>query len=90
MDTRRVFKMLQAHPPSESDDRFSRLAAAGLTTTIFFYFAINLMMVMGLAPVVGIPLPLFSYGGSAMMTIMICLGILMAIERQNRREMRRG
>ncbi|HEV7659533.1 MAG TPA: rod shape-determining protein RodA [Allosphingosinicella sp.] len=74
----------------DSRDRFSRLAAAGLTTTIFFYVAINLMMVMGLAPVVGIPLPLFSYGGSAMMTVMICLGILMAIERQNRREARRG
>jgi rod shape determining protein RodA len=74
----------------DSRDRFSRLAAAGLTTTIFFYVAINLMMVMGLAPVVGIPLPLFSYGGSAMMTVMICLGLLMAIERQNRREARRG
>ena len=70
----------------ESEDRFSRLTAAGLTTTIFFYFAINLMMVMGLAPVVGIPLPLFSYGGSAIMTVMICLGMLMAIERQNKRD----
>jgi len=74
----------------DSRDRFSRLAAAGLTTTIFFYVAINLLMVMGLAPVVGIPLPLFSYGGSAMMTVMICLGLLMAIERQNRRDSRRG
>lgn len=74
----------------ESNDRFSRLAAAGLTTTIFFYVAVNLMMVMGLAPVVGIPLPLFSYGGSAIMTVMICLGILMAIERQNRREQGRS
>jgi rod shape determining protein RodA len=75
---------------SESEDRFSRLAAAGLTTTIFFYFAINLMMVMGLAPVVGIPLPLFSYGGSAIMTVMICLGMLMAIERQNKRDALKG
>ena len=41
-------------------DRFAQLAAAGLTATIFFYVAINLMMVMGLAPVVGIPLPLVS------------------------------
>jgi rod shape determining protein RodA len=73
----------------EAKDRFSRLTAAGLTTTIFFYVAINLMMVMGLAPVVGIPLPLFSYGGSAMMTVMLCLGMLMAIDRQNRREARR-
>jgi rod shape determining protein RodA len=74
----------------DSNDRFSRLTAAGLTTTIFFYVAINLAMVMGLAPVVGIPLPLFSYGGSAMMTVMICLGLLMAIERQNRRDRRRN
>jgi len=64
--------------------RFARLAAAGLATTIFFYFAINLMMVMGLAPVVGIPLPLVSFGGSAIMTVMLCLGVLMSIERSNR------
>ena len=69
----------------EAKDRFSRLTAAGLTTTIFFYVAINLMMVMGLAPVVGIPLPLVSYGGSAMLTVMLCLGVLMAIERSGRR-----
>ena len=64
--------------------RFAQLTAAGLTATIFFYVAINLMMVMGLAPVVGIPLPLVSFGGSAVMTVMICLGMLMAIERQQR------
>ena len=64
--------------------RFARLAACGLATTIFFYLAINLMMVMGLAPVVGIPLPLVSFGGSAAMTVMICIGILMSIERSNR------
>lgn len=63
--------------------RFARLVAAGLSMTIFFYFAINLMMVMGLAPVVGIPLPLVSYGGSAMMTVMICLGIMMSIGRSS-------
>lgn len=62
-------------------DRFSRLVAAGLTTTIFFYFAINLMMVMGLAPVVGIPLPFISYGGSSMLTVMLCIGVIMAIDR---------
>jgi rod shape determining protein RodA len=64
--------------------RFSQLTAAGLTATIFFYVSINLMMVMGLAPVVGVPLPLVSYGGSAVMTIMLCLGMLMALERQQR------
>ena len=72
----------------ETKGRFARLTAGGLTMTIFFYFAINLLMVMGLAPVVGIPLPLFSYGGSAMLTVMICLGILMSIDRDNRRNQR--
>lgn len=64
--------------------RFSQLAAAGLTACIFFYASINLLMVMGLAPVVGVPLPLISYGGSAVMTIMLCLGLMMALERQQR------
>lgn len=64
--------------------RFAQLAAAGLSATIFFYVSINLMMVMGLAPVVGVPLPLVSFGGSAVMTIMLCLGLLMALERQQR------
>jgi rod shape determining protein RodA len=69
---------------SNARSRFAQLSAAGLTVTIFFYVTINLMMVMGLAPVVGVPLPLVSFGGSAVMTIMICLGILMALERQQR------
>jgi rod shape determining protein RodA len=64
--------------------RFAQLTAAGLTATIFFYVAINLMMVMGLAPVVGVPLPLVSYGGSAVMTVMLCIGLLMSLERQQR------
>ncbi len=67
-----------------SDDRFARLLAAGLTATIFFYVAINLMMVMGLAPVVGIPLPFMSHGGSSMMTNMICIGGLLMVNRWNR------
>ena len=60
---------------------FSRLAAMGLAATLFFYLAINLMMVTGLAPVVGIPLPLVSFGGSAMMTVLILLGIVMGLAR---------
>jgi rod shape determining protein RodA len=65
-------------------DRFGQLLAGGMAFTVFFYVAINLMMVMGLAPVVGVPLPLVSYGGSAVMTVMLCLGLLMALERQQR------
>jgi rod shape determining protein RodA len=66
-------------------DRFSRLLAGGMTVTIFFYVAINLSMVVGLAPVVGIPLPFMSHGGTSMMTNMICIGSLMMVERWSRR-----
>ena len=69
--------------------RFGQLTAAGLTMTIFFYIAINLSMVMGMAPVVGIPLPLFSYGGSSMLTIMTCVGIILAIENDSKTGTRR-
>ena len=68
----------------DAKDRFSRLLAGGMTATIFFYVAINLMMVMGMAPVVGIPLPFMSHGGSSMMTNMICIGALMMVDRWNR------
>ncbi len=68
-----------------SQDRFTSLLATGMTATVFFYMAINLMMVMGLAPVVGIPLPFMSHGGSSMLTNMICLGMIMAADRWSRR-----
>jgi rod shape determining protein RodA len=68
-----------------SPDRFSSLLAAGMTATVFFYVAINLMMVMGLAPVVGIPLPFMSHGGTSMLTNMICVGSVMAVNRWNQR-----
>ncbi|MEO6151654.1 MAG: rod shape-determining protein RodA [Croceibacterium sp.] len=70
----------------QAPDRFSQLLAGGMTVTIFFYVAINLSMVMGLAPVVGIPLPFMSHGGTSMMTNMICIGTLMMIERWSQRE----
>ena len=73
----------------QSQDRFAGLLAAGMAATIFFYVAINLMMVMGLAPVVGIPLPFMSHGGSSMMTNMICIGVLMMVNRWNREAPRR-
>lgn len=70
---------------AKAQGKFAKLTAAGLSMTIFFYFTINLMMVMGLAPVVGIPLPLVSHGGTAILTVMLCVGILMSIERDQRR-----
>ncbi len=74
----------------KANDRFSKLLAAGMTATIFFYVAINLMMVMGLAPVVGIPLPFVSHGGSSMMTNMICVGALMMVHAWNRQSRSQG
>lgn len=58
---------------------FGRLLAAGLTVTIFLYVFINVGMVMGLLPVVGVPLPLVSYGGSAMLTVMIAYGLIFSV-----------
>jgi rod shape determining protein RodA len=58
---------------------FGRLMAMGLTMTVFFYLAVNLLMVMGLAPVVGVPLPLISYGGSAMMTVLLAMGLVFCV-----------
>lgn len=60
------------------EDRFARLAIAGSAMTFFLYVFINLAMVTGLVPVVGIPLPLVSYGGTSMTTLMIGLGVAMS------------
>ena len=60
----------------KNKDRFSSLMIMGLAVTFFLYFAVNMSMVMGLAPVVGVPLPLVSYGGSAMLVILISFGFV--------------
>ncbi len=57
-------------------DRFSSLLTLGIAATFFLFFAVNMSMVMGLAPVVGVPLPLVSYGGSAMLVLMIGFGLV--------------
>ncbi|ANT59671.1 rod shape-determining protein RodA [Salipiger sp. CCB-MM3] len=57
-------------------DRFSSLLTLGIGLTFFLYFAVNMSMVMGLAPVVGVPLPMVSYGGSAMLVLMIAFGLV--------------
>jgi rod shape determining protein RodA len=59
--------------------QFARLVALGMTTQFFLYVFVNVAMVMGLIPVVGIPLPLVSYGGSAMMTLLIGVGLLLSM-----------
>ena len=62
-----------------SRNHFGRLVALGLVTTIFLYVFINIAMVMGVVPVVGVPLPLISYGGTAMMTAMVAFGLIMCV-----------
>ncbi|HVU21229.1 MAG TPA: rod shape-determining protein RodA [Rhizomicrobium sp.] len=59
--------------------QFARLVAMGITLNFFFYLMINGAMVMGLIPVVGIPMPLLSYGGTAMLSVMFGFGILMSV-----------
>ena len=63
----------------QAQDNFTRLVAASFSMTLFVYVFVNIGMVSGLLPVVGLPLPLVSYGGSAMVTLMISFGILMSI-----------
>ncbi len=60
-------------------DTFSRLLAGSLSMTFFFYVFVNIGMVSGMLPVVGVPLPLVSYGGTSMVTLMASFGILMSI-----------
>lgn len=59
--------------------QFGRLVAMGATTTLFLYVFINVAMVIGLIPVVGVPLPLVSYGGTVMMTILVGFGLMMNV-----------
>lgn len=62
-----------------SHSHFGRLAAAGATATFTLYLLINGAMVMGLAPVVGVPMPLLSYGGTVMLTVMIGFGLVQSV-----------
>lgn len=63
----------------QAQDTFSRLLAGSLSLTFFLSFFVNVGMVTGILPVVGVPLPLISYGGSAMLTIMAGFGVMMSI-----------
>jgi rod shape determining protein RodA len=62
-----------------SRNQFGRLVAIGLTGNLFLYVFINTAMVMGLVPVVGVPLPLISYGGTAMIAVLVGFGLVMSV-----------
>lgn len=70
-----------------SRSSFGALAASGFVSTLFLYVSINIGMVIGLLPVVGIPLPLISYGGTAIVTVMIGFGLLMAVHLNRANDM---
>ncbi len=65
-----------------SFDSYSRLLAGSLSITFFLYVFVNIGMVSGILPVVGVPLPLISYGGTSMVTLLIGFGMLMSINNQ--------
>ena len=75
---------------SLSHSHFGRLAASGVTATFAMYVLINGAMVMGLAPVVGVPMPLLSYGGTVMLTVMIGFGLVMATRVHRYAELPKG
>jgi rod shape determining protein RodA len=69
---------------TQAQESYTRLLAGGITMIFFTYFFVNVGMVTGLLPVVGLPLPLVSYGGTSMVTLMAAFGILMSIQTHRR------
>jgi rod shape determining protein RodA len=69
---------------AKAQDPFSRVLAGSITLTFFVYLFVNIGMVSGLLPVVGVPLPLVSYGGTSMLTLMLGFGLLMSIHTHRR------
>ncbi|HEX9024811.1 MAG TPA: rod shape-determining protein RodA [Geobacteraceae bacterium] len=67
------------HIAGRCNDRFGSLMAVGVTAMLFWHIIINMGMVIGLFPVVGVPLPFFSYGGTSMITSMVGMGILLSV-----------
>jgi rod shape determining protein RodA len=64
---------------SQAQNTFTRLLAGSITLTFFTYVFVNIGMVSGVLPVVGVPLPFVSYGGTSLVTILLGFGILMSI-----------
>ena len=69
---------------TQARNNFAKLYCFGFATAFFIYVSVNMSMVLGLLPIVGSPLPIMSYGGSAMMSMMIGLGIVMSCKVHNR------
>jgi rod shape determining protein RodA len=70
---------------SQAHDTYCRLLASSLAFTFFVYVFVNIGMVIGILPVVGVPLPLISYGGTSIVTLLSGFGILMSIHTHKKR-----
>jgi rod shape determining protein RodA len=68
----------------QAKDTFCSLVAIGLAAILLIQFTINIAMVLRMFPVVGLPLPFFSYGGSSLLTVCLAMGLLVSIDRENR------
>ena len=71
---------------TQSRSNFAKLYCFGFATAFFVFVTVNMSMVLGLLPIVGAPLPIMSYGGSAMLTMMIGLGIVMSCKIHSQEE----
>ncbi|WP_462320261.1 rod shape-determining protein RodA, partial [Halochromatium sp.] len=69
---------------AQAQDTYSRLLAGSITTVFFVYLFVNMGMVTGMLPVVGVPLPLISYGGTSLVTLMLGFGILMSVHTRRK------
>ncbi len=69
----------------QAQDRYSRLLTGALTLTFFVYVFVNIGMVIGILPVVGVPLPLVSYGGTSLVTLMAGFGMMMSVQTHQRK-----
>ncbi|MDZ4328470.1 MAG: rod shape-determining protein RodA [Pseudomonas sp.] len=85
-----IVLMFSLNVAMQCRNQFGRLLAIGVSMTFFLYVFINSAMVMGLLPVVGVPLPLVSYGGTAMLSLMFALGLLMSVYIHRNVEISRG
>lgn len=74
---------------NNSYNQFGRLLSLGIVTTIFFYVSINIAMVMGVFPVVGVPLPLLSYGGTSMLTMLVGCGLILSVSIHKKQKLYR-
>ena len=71
---------------NDAKNNFAKLFCFGFGTAFFVYVAVNMSMVLGLLPIVGAPLPIMSYGGSSMLSMMIGLGIVMSCKIYSKEE----